>query len=669
MKVSNFKLQVTGYKLRVTHLLPRTSYLIPLFAFCFFSVFSSYGQLSTGEIPYSWDKGRGEITIESIPMVTMPYLDLETLHREDLLSNGNGGPFRFGYSEKVNLTMSNSGSWTTTTDGGQLWTLRIYSPDALSLNLLYDSFWLPDGAKFYIYSEDKKQHIGAFTSKNNNGNKEDNTGFATAFLFTKNIVLEYYEPADTYNTGIISICNVISGYRYADEMHRDFDPTPGCFGSVLSDPNLSVVKNAVALVVMGDVYCSGALLNTTANDNRPTFLSAEHCFSFVVGTPPPSSWIFYWNYDWEKLTSTDSIPVDPKKTTTGANMLASNQNTDFMLLHLTEDPIENNNVNLYYLGWDKTGNTNVPSTYCIHHPGGQKKMYARSDFNIYNYPYQIFWEYNYQIYNISPPNSHWLVKFTEYSISGGSSGSPLLTADNKRVIGQLHGHRSNGCPPDIIPITYFGRFDVSWDGNSSSERLKDWLDPINSGLSVIDGMEPIPYQCEYILSLSDSVTGTNDYHAVRRITSTQEIESGSTTYKAGELITLLPGFHAKLRSNFTAQIEECEIIQRTILSVPEMEDWDVPENSTSQTLTQSLSQPQVNLHPNPNSGTFQLETNFSLSDIFTLKVMDMLGVTVYETKNITSNTISLENSAAGFYCVVIILKDGTVLTQKMMIQR
>jgi hypothetical protein len=32
-------------------------------------------------------------------------------------------------------------------------------------NLLYDKFWLSDGAKFFIYSEDKKQHIGAFEVK------------------------------------------------------------------------------------------------------------------------------------------------------------------------------------------------------------------------------------------------------------------------------------------------------------------------------------------------------------------------------------------------------------------------------------------------------------------------------------------------------------------------
>jgi len=49
--------------------------------------------------------------------------------------------------------------------------------------------------------------------------------------------------------------------------------------------------------------------------------------------------------------------------------------------------------------------------------------------------------------------------------------------------------------------------------------------------------------------------------------------------------------------------------------------------------------------------------------------MNLLGVSVYETQTLVSNTIQLNNASAGQHFVVIILKDGTVLTQKMMVQR
>ena len=55
-------------------------------------------------------------------------------------------------------------------------------------------------------------------------------------------------------------------------------------------------------------------------------------------------------------------------------------------------------------------------------------------------------------------------------------------------------------------------------------------------------------------------------------------------------------------------------------------------------------------------------------DIGNLKITNVLGITVYESQNVSSNTIQLQNFAAGLHFVVIILKDGTVLTQKMVVQ-
>jgi len=79
--------------------------------------------------------------------------------------------------------------------------------------------------------------------------------------------------------------------------------------------------------------------------------------------------------------------------------------------------------------------------------------------------------------------------------------------------------------------------------------------------------------------------------------------------------------------------------------------------------------PHFSIIPNPNPGTFQLETNFPLFNIGNLKITNMIGVTVFETQQLSSATLQLPNSPAGHYFVVMILKDGTMLTQKMMIQQ
>ena len=69
-------------------------------------------QISTEEQPYSW--GKREITIESIPVTTMPFLDMATIEEEDLENEGLPVPFRFGFPHDVNFSLTNSGSWKTT---------------------------------------------------------------------------------------------------------------------------------------------------------------------------------------------------------------------------------------------------------------------------------------------------------------------------------------------------------------------------------------------------------------------------------------------------------------------------------------------------------------------------------------------------------------------------
>jgi hypothetical protein len=47
----------------------------------------------------------------------------------------------------------------------------------------------------------------------------------------------------------------------------------------------------------------------------------------------------------------------------------------------------------------------------------------------------------------------------------------------------------------------------------------------------------------------------------------------------------------------------------------------------------------------------------------------MLGVPVYETQHVISNTVQLPAVSSGLHFVVLMLKDGAILTQKMLVQR
>ena len=110
-------------------------------------------------------------------------------------------------------------------------------------------------------------------------------------------------------------------------------------------------------------------------------------------------------------------------------------------------------------------------------------------------------------------------------------------------------------------------------------------------------------------------------------TSWHTIESGeAAVYTAHEEIRLLPGFHAKAGSTFIARIEPCLSCQNIATS------------------TLLLAQ-----GGNPNeSGSF---SNFD-------------NIIPHE-----ENTLQVQNPTTGTHFVVIILKDGSVFTQKMVIQR
>jgi hypothetical protein len=123
------------------------------------------GQVSEGGIPYSFSTSiRGEVQT-----ITMGPVDVAALLAEDEAEERQSipVPFRFGFPFEADLGLDNAGTWTELPNGDRIWRLRIVSPGAFSINLLYDEFWLPEGAKFFIYNANRSMVIGAFTAANN----------------------------------------------------------------------------------------------------------------------------------------------------------------------------------------------------------------------------------------------------------------------------------------------------------------------------------------------------------------------------------------------------------------------------------------------------------------------------------------------------------------------
>lgn len=455
----------------------------------------SYSQISTNEKPISFGNTLAKASEQNIPNKVMPSLDMVRINREDKEDDSNGVPPRFGYPHSVNYNLNNSGQWVNLPDGSRLWRLSISCPNALSINLLYDKFWLPDGAKFFVYSYDKKRTLGAFTSVNNKGIRDNLQGFATGLVYSDKIVLEYYEPKNVRNQGIISVAYVVQGYKYINiyDGQKSLGSSGNCQVNVncSEGQNWQNEKNAVALILVnGNRYCTGSLINTTANDKRPLFLTADHCLGGwandkkydAISAPNLNHWSFYWNYEAPGCSNPTEEP--PIYSTVGANVVANNSVSDFALISLQEDPQNNSNIKLYYLGWDRSGNSGNGGV-GIHHPSGDIKKISQ---------YSIIPQSTtYRGDNISSNGTHWRVIWSKGTTEGGSSGSPLINS-NRRVIGQLHGGFadciSNGIYGPDKP-DWYGKFSVSWTGNGATDnrrKLQPWLDPRNTGVTVLDGM-------------------------------------------------------------------------------------------------------------------------------------------------------------------------------------
>ena len=232
----------------------------------FFSLPKTFAQLSEGGVPYSFNN----IITSEVQKVTMLPVDVAKLIAEDKLEEAKGLPFRFGKDLPVNLNLNNSGTWDILPGGAKLWRLKISSPGATTINLIYSDYWLPAGAKFYIYNEQKTEVIGAFTNRNN---KEDGQ-FSTGLVRGETMILEYYQPANVQSPGIINVSYVIHGYKdiFSKIAERDDFGTSGACNINVNCPVGAPWSNekratVILLTSNGSRFCSGSMITPCLMSN------------------------------------------------------------------------------------------------------------------------------------------------------------------------------------------------------------------------------------------------------------------------------------------------------------------------------------------------------------------------------------------------------------------
>jgi hypothetical protein len=406
----------------------------------------------------------------NLDLIEMPIPDRQALALEDDERDLLGLPPRFALPHPVLITPDTHGTWEFIDQETLLWRLRISAPQADSLNLGFTTFALPEGARVMLYSVDFKRQIRPFTAADNDAHGE----LWTPVLLAEEAVLELTVPSNVVHQVGLVLTHI--GYGY-----RGFGVKGG--GSPLSSGscNIDVVCPEGDLWPLeigsvgvysrgGSTLCTGFMVNNTANDRTPYFMTAAHC---GVNSSNDSSVVVYWNYETSICDGTPDGQLTDFNT--GSVHRASYSPSDFTLVELDDDPDPSFGVT--FSGWDRSG-ASTSAAVAIHQPNTDEKRISFEDDPTATTSY---------LGNSSPGDgSHlrvldWDLGTTE----PGSSGSPLYDP-NHRVIGQLHGGYA-ACGNDLAD--WYGKVSVSWNGGgSSSSRLKDWLDPGNTGAMTVDSI-------------------------------------------------------------------------------------------------------------------------------------------------------------------------------------
>ena len=444
------------------------------------------------------------------------------------------GVFRFATGERVNLSPKNSGKWE---DLGtvQKWRLQITSPEAVSLNLGFSKYVMPNGGQLRIFAPENEAAptYRAFTSKDN----ETHQQLWTPIVRGDEIVIEAIIPTEAVDDLKLELAQVSHGFRgFRPKSAKDTkiggDTSASCNIDVICDGTTlpggvgalidgmrDQIRSVGAYTLGGVDACSGTLLNNVNGDLVPYFLTAAHCDVTVANA---ASMVVYWNFENSTCRTPGSAASgqvgdgDLSQFNTGAIFRAADAATDFCLVELDDDP--DPTYNLHFAGWDNSIAVPTMST-GIHHPAVAEK---RISFDLDS---PTITDADSADVN-SNAGYFRIIDWDHGTTEGGSSGSGLFN-ENGRVVGQLFGGDS-ACGNGLAD--WYGRFSSSWTGGgTAATQLSNWLDPsgFGSGSVTMDGIDQ-----DDVLSIDDVTVTEGDSGTVAATFTVSLIRRSNDTVSA-----------------------------------------------------------------------------------------------------------------------------------------
>jgi lysyl endopeptidase len=361
----------------------------------------------------------------------------------------------------------------------------------------FTQFQLPDAATLYVYGSEKSIVHGPYTRIDKTRGK-----LWTPLVRGQELVIELKVPKTQRSEVRLVAGKVVHGYRSLLPSPSRHSKSANCHLDVACDEADGWENQARAVARYSFTrdssrfVCSGSLINNTARNGRPLFLTASHC----VHTPKEAaSMVFYWNFQTSQCRTpgteeSGTFPLDLERwiqTSSGAKMRARYGipryvfNSDLSLVEV--DDIIPDEFNLYLAGWNREFTTTQQST-TIHHPRGHAKRISFDDDPTTKTGYRERQE----------GDSHLRVENWERGgMEPGSSGAPLFNQE-KQIVGVFSGSKEEeyGCDRDRGPDkpAWFGRLSEGffWTRVDGGHRYKgrsfgDVLDPKNTEAKTLSG--------------------------------------------------------------------------------------------------------------------------------------------------------------------------------------
>lgn len=434
---------------------------------------------------------REDITLTRMPeRIELQALDLARIHAEDEARRAEGKPPRYAIQKKVApVTPAKDGLWESLPDGGWVWRYAVHAAGATSVEPGFTTFRLPEGAALYVHGNEGKRIRGPYTFEDNEAHGQLWVPIVEGDSATIELVLEPGVARDAID---LKLTHVLHGYKAFWKPDLFEKQSKSCNIDVKcpdANPWRDQIRS-VAWITIGGGNCSGQMINNTAFDRRPLFLTANHC---GIREGNAASVVVYWNFE-NTFCRTPNTPgasgpgngsLDDAQT--GTFLLARYISSDFTLVELDDNPDPAWDV--FWSGWDRRDQVFNSAT-GIHHPSGEEKRisFENDPLDIIDGQPLAPQLANFDVED-ARERSHFRVNHWDKGVTEqGSSGSGLWNGQ-RRLVGQLHGGANHVCGGSNN-FDWYGRLWMSWEGGGTAEtRLRDYLDPLGTADNFIDGAD------------------------------------------------------------------------------------------------------------------------------------------------------------------------------------